>query len=516
MNGAESLVRTLVAGGIEVCFANPGTSEMHFVAALDRVAGMRCVLCLFEGGVTGAADGYARMADKPAATLLHLGPGLANGIANLHNARRARSAIVNIVGEHATYHRAYDAPLASDIEGLARTVSAWLRTGETSATIAADGAAAIAAARAAPGGIATLILPADTAWEPGGPVAAVPAVAPPARVDEAAITAAADALTRGGPALLYLGDRAVRGEGRAIAARIAARTGARVMAMQANARIDRGAGTEPIERLPYPIDAALAALAPYKTLILVGATRPVGFFAYPGKPSLLAPPDCETLTLAAPEEDQIDALERLAEAVGAEAYAGAPRPPRPERPRDGPLDEAGIGQALGAIIPEGAIVCDESISTGRDFFAATHGAACHAWLQLGGGAIGLGIPMAVGAALACPDRKVIGLQADGSALYTAQALWTQARERLDVVTLIWSNRAYAILRAELANVGAQNPGRAAIDMLTLDEPPVDWVALARGFGVEARRVETLADFVDVFGAALGRRGPFLIEVALGG
>jgi len=514
MNGAESLVRTLVAGGVEVCFTNPGTSEMHFVAALDRVEGMACALFLFEGGATGAADGYARMADKPASTLLHLGPGLANGLANLHNARRARSMMVNIVGEHATYHRSYDAPLTSDIEALAGTVSAWTRTGTSAAEIGRDGAAAIAASRTAPGGIATLILPADTAWEPGGGIAPVPVIPDRARAADMAVRQAAEALASGEPALLFLGDRAVRGEGKRIAARIAAKTGARLMAMQANARIDRGAGSVPIERLPYPIDQAIAALAPYRRVILVGATRPVGFFAYPGKPSVLTHEQAETLTLATPEEDQIEALERLAEAVGAPATVEMPIPPRPTLPDSGPLADDAIGPVLGALIPEGAVICDESLTTGRNFFAATHGAAPHSWLQLSGGAIGVGIPLATGAAIAARDRKVVNLQADGSALYTAQALWTQARERLDVVTLIWSNRAYAILRGELANVGARNPGPKALGMLSLDDPPVDWVSLARGYGVEARRVETLPAFIDVFRHALARPGPFLIEVAL--
>ncbi|GJD44943.1 Putative acetolactate synthase large subunit IlvX [Methylobacterium cerastii] len=519
MNGAESLVRTLVAGGVEVCFTNPGTSEMHFVAALDRVEGMACVLFLFEGGATGAADGYARMADKPASTLLHLGPGLANGLANLHNARRARSPIVNIVGEHATYHRIHDAPLTSNIEGFARPVSAWLRMGTTAEAIAADGADAIAAARTAPGRIATLILPADTAWNPGTGVAPVPAIPERARAGDDALKRAVAALASGAPVVLHLSDRAVRGEGRRIAARIADKTGATLLAMAANARIDRGAGTVPIERLPYPIDAAIETLAPFRHVILVGATPPVGFFAYPGKPSLLSAPDAETIVLAHPEEDQIEALERLAEAVGASAEVAPDRMapsagPRPELPTSGALADAAIGQVLGALIPEGAIVCDESITTGRNFFGQTHAAAPHSWLQLGGGAIGLGIPMATGAAVACPDRKVISLQADGSALYTAQALWTQARERLDVVTLIWSNRSYAILRHELTNVGATNPGPKAIGMLTLDDPAIDWVSLAKGFGVEARRVENLADFVDVFRVSLGCRGPFLIEVAL--
>ncbi|RVU16587.1 acetolactate synthase large subunit [Methylobacterium oryzihabitans] len=513
MNGAESLVRTLVAGGVEVCFTNPGTSEMHFVAALDRVEGMRAVLCLFEGGATGAADGYARMADKPASTLLHLGPGLGNGIANLHNARRARSPLVNIVGEHATYHRAFDAPLTSDIEGLARPVSAWVRTGLSARDVARDGADAIVAARTAPGGVATLILPADTAWEEGTGIAPTPAIPERARADDEAIAHAAAALRSGEPAVLHLGDRAVRGEGRRIAARIARKTGAKLLAMTSNARIDRGAGTVPIERLPYPVDPARETLAEFRHVILVGATLPVAFFAYPGKPSALAAPTADVFALATPEQDQIDALERLAAAVGAEAEPEVAPARRPELPTSDRLDPDAVGLVLGALIPEGAIVCDESVTTGRNFFPATHGAAPHTWLQLTGGSIGLGIPMATGAAVACPDRKVIGLQADGSALYTAQALWTQARERLDVVTLIWSNRSYAILRAELANVGA-NPGRKAIDMLTLDDPPIDWISLARGYGVGARRVETLPDFIAAFRDALKQRGPALIEVAL--
>ncbi len=513
MNGAESLVRTLVAGGVEVCFTNPGTSEMHFVAALDKVEGMRCVLCLFEGVATGAADAYARMAEKPASTLLHLGPGLANGLANLHNAKRARSPMVNIVGEHATYHRRFDAPLTSDIEALAGQFSPWLRTSESAATVGADGAEAIAAARTAPGQIATLILPADTAWTEGGAVAPVPAVAPPAKASEEALRAAAEALRSGEPALLFLGHQAVRARGSALAARIAARTGARFLAQGSNARMERGAGRVPIERLPYAVDLALAGLAEVKHLILVGAPPPVAFFAYPGKPSEFAPAACRIHRLAAPAEDQIDALERLAEAVGAPAEAPLRDPPGPELPK-GPLSPETIGRVLGALIPENAVVCDESITTGRNFFPMTHGAPPHDWLQLTGGAIGEGIPLAIGAGVACPDRKVINLQADGSALYTAQGLWTQARENLDVLTLVWANRSYAILRAELANVGAENPGRKALDMLSLDDPAIDWVSLAKGYGVEARRAETLEELIAAFRAGLARRGPFLVEVVL--
>ena len=512
INGAESLVRTLVRGGVEVAFTNPGTSEMHFVAALDRVEGMRCVLFLFEGGATGAADGYARMAGKPASTLLHLGPGLANGLANLHNARRAGSPVVNIVGEHATYHIAHDAPLTSDIESLARPMSSWVKTSPDSRSVAQDGAAAIAAANIPPGGIATLILPADTAWGEGGPVADVPP--PPARptVDEDRLAAAIRALRSGEPCTLLLGDATLRETGLALAGRIAAGTGARLLAATSNARMERGAGRVPIERLPYPVDAAVATLRDIRHLLVIGTTPPVAFFAYPGKPSALAPPDCDVQVLATPAEDGIDVLERLAEAVGAERLPPTASRSRPELP-SGALNPDAIALALANLLPGGAIVCDESISTGRRFFAATHAAAPHDWLQLTGGAIGSGIPMATGAAIACPDRKVVNLQADGSGLYTAQALWTQPRENLDFLTLIWANRSYAILKAELAGVGA-NPGRKALDMLSLDDPPIDWVSLARGFGVDAERVEDLPGFLRGLHAGLSRRGPFLLEVVL--
>jgi acetolactate synthase-1/2/3 large subunit len=514
MNGAESLVRTLVAGGVEVCFANPGTSEMHFVAALDGVPGIRCVLCLFEGGAAGAADGYARMAGKPAATLLHLGPGLGNAIANLHNARRARSPVVNVVGEHATYHVPYDAPLTSDIEGLARPVSAWVRTVRDAGGVGADAAQAIAAASAEPGQVATLILPADAAWNEGGKVGAVPAAPKPALPSAGAIDAAARALKLGPSSMLLIGHKALRAEGLDLAGAIAARTGCRLMAQMSNARMERGAGRVPIDRIPYPVDMALDTLKDVRHLVLAGTHAPVAFFAYPGKPSRLMPEGCEIQTLASPAEDLVGALGALAAAVGAKA-ADAPRqkPAPPELPK-GALTSEKIACVLGALMPENAIVCDESVTTGRGFFPATRGARPHDWLQLSGGAIGLGIPMATGAAVACPGRRVISLEADGSGMYTLQSLWTQARERLDVTTLIWANRAYAILRGELAQVGARNPGRKALDMLSLDDPALDWVKLAGGMGVEGVRAESCEALIDAFRAGLKRRGPFLIEVAL--
>ncbi len=514
MNGAESLVRTLVEGGVEVCFANPGTSEMHFVAALDRVEGVRCVLCLFEGVVTGAADGYARMAEKPAATLLHLGPGLANGLANIHNAARARSPMVNVVGEHATYHLEHDAPLTADIEMLARQYSPWMKTSRSSQAVAADGAAAIAAARTAPGQIATLILPADTAWSEGGPVAVVPPVPAREKVSDEAIEAVAKLIESGDPVLLLLGDKAVRARPLEDASRIVNATGARMMAQTSNARMERGAGRVTVERIPYPVDAAIGKLAGLKHIVLVGAKDPVGFFGYPGKPSRLAPEDCEIHVLAQVEQDQADALARLAERVASDAKPTLTPYRRPEIPYEAPLDPASIAAVLGALMPDQAIVTDESVSTGRNFFPATAGAAPHDWLQLTGGAIGLGIPLATGAAIACPDRQVIALQADGSGMYTLQGLWTQAREKLNVLTCIWSNRSYAILNGELAAVGAQNPGPKALDMLSLRHPDLDWTKMAEGMGVPARRVETVADFADAFREGLAAEGPFLIEVVI--
>ncbi len=514
MNGAESLVRTLVGGGVNVCFANPGTSEMHFVAALDRVEGMRCVLGLFEGVVTGAADGYYRMTDNPAATLLHLGPGLANGLANIHNANKAASGMVNIVGDHATYHRQYDAPLTSDIEGLARPSSHWVKTSPDAMGIAADGAEAVAQARMPPGRIATLILPADTAWNEGsGPVAVPPPVKPQAPSTEAVETAAR-VLRSGEPALILLAGRALREDGLALAGRIAAKTGARIIAQGSNARTQRGRGRVSVERIPYVVDQALKVLAGLKHVILVGSKMPVAFFAYPDKPSVLTPEGCQGHTLARPDEDLIAGLEMLAEAVG---VRGTPAPvvnePRPA-PASGAITSEALGASIGALLPENAVVADEAVTTGRGFFAPTKAANPHDWLSNMGGSIGLGPPLATGAAVACPDRKVVGLQADGSAMYTVQALWTQAREGLDVTTVLFSNRCYQILRGELANVGAGNPGRKALDMLDLGSPDIDWVGLAKSLGVPGARVTDMDGFNRRFAEGLATPGPYLVEVVL--
>jgi acetolactate synthase-1/2/3 large subunit len=514
MNGAESLVKTLSGAGVEVCFANPGTSEMHFVAALDRVGGVRCVLGLFEGVATGAADGYARMADKPASTLLHLGPGLANGLANVHNARRANTPMANIVGEHATYHKQHDAPLTSDIEGVARPFSDWVLTSADSRSVARDGAAAVAAAMTPPGRVATLILPADASWNEADGPAPLPPVEGRASVAPEAISQVVRALQSGEPALLFMGGDALREVGLMLAGRIAAKTGARLLAQTLNARVERGAGRVAIDFLPYPVDAALATLADVRHLVLVGSEAPVAFFAYPNKPSALSPPQCETHTLATPGEDIVGALEALAEELGAPQNAPVQELEKHPLPSGEAITPESAAAAVATLLPEGAIVVDEALTAAAAFMSWTRGAATHDYLQVTGGAIGIGLPLATGAAVACPDRKVVCLQADGSAMYTVQALWTQAREGLDVTTVILNNRSYAILKRELASLGAGDAGRSALDMMELDRPALDWVGLARGMGVEGGRAKTLEELERHFAAGVRSEGPYLIDLVL--
>lgn len=513
MNGAESLVRTLLGGGVDTCFANPGTSEMHFVAALDRIPGIRCVLGLQENVVTGMADGYYRMARKPAATLLHCGPGLANGMGNLHNARRARSGIVNVVGDQATYHRPHDAPLTADTEGMARVFSHWVRTCMTSGEVGRDAAQAIQAAGMTPAQIATLILPSDTSWDEGGAVAEpLPALASPP-IDPSAVERAATALRSGEKTLILLAGHAALAEGQALAWRIAQATGAEVMAGGITAHVARGRGRMPLQRIPYKVDVARKVLAPFKQVILVNAQPPVGFFAYPGKPSLLYAEDARLQTLSRADQDAVAALAALADTLGVPEAAAFDPGPRPSLP-SGAVTPEGLAQAVAALMPENAIVSDESISYGRGFYEHTFAAPPHDWLHLAGGAIGDGLPVATGAAIgAGGERRVIGLQADGSAMYSLQALWTQAREKLPCTTIILSNRKYSILLGEYANVGA-NPGRTAMDMLDLGNPDLNWVRIANGMGVEAAVAEDLETLGDLMKGSFARPGPFLIELAI--
>jgi acetolactate synthase I/II/III large subunit len=513
--GAELLLRTAGEAGVGACFANPGTTELGLVNALDRVPSVRPVLCQFEGVCSGAADGWGRMLDRPALALFHLGPGLANGIANLHNARRARTPLVAIVGDHATWHRAADAPLASDIESLARPVSRFVRTASSAAALGRDAAEAIAASLEGAGGVSTLIVPSDcqNGSAEGAPPAAVtpraPQRAPADRVERAAA-----ALRGGKPAALFLGGRGLRERGIRAAARAAAAAGARAIAECFPARMERGAGLPAVERIPYFPERAAAALAGLRTLVLAGAPEPVAFFGYEGQPSRFAPEGCQVVTLATPEEDVAGALEDLAAALDAPrevAVVAADPGGADAAVPEGPLTPNSVSALLAALQPEGAIVVDEAATTGIGYFRPSATSPRHTLLTLTGGSIGMGPPLATGAALACPDRTVIDFQGDGAAMYTLQALWTQAREGLHVVTLLCANRSYRILEVEQQRAGAR-PGPAAASLTDLARPAVDWVLLARGMGVPGTRVETAAALGEALGRSLAEPGPHLIEM----
>jgi acetolactate synthase I/II/III large subunit len=529
VNGAESLIRTVAAAGVEVCFANPGTTEMHLVQAIDDAGGVRPVLGLFEGVCTAAADGYARMAGRPAMTLLHLGPGMANGIANLHNANRGRTPLLSVVGDHSAAHRGRGAPLESDIEGLARPCSKWVRTSASPGTVARDGAEAVAAALSAPGGVATLIVPADCAWGVAeGPAAPVAPARPPA-VGEGAIEAAAALLRAGAdrPVTLLLGWEALTEGGLRAAGRIAGATGARLQAETFPARVERGGGLPVAPRLPYFPEEATAALALGSSVLLAGAREPIAFFGYPDRPSELVPPGMPVHTLAEPGEDATGALERLAEALDADGrdaaageatagitppVAGAAGPPPPQP--DAPLTPITVSQVIAAGQPEGAVVVDEGLTVSAFYVELSTGAPRHTYLALTGGAIGFGLPAATGAAVACPDRPVIALQADGSGMYTAQALWTQAREGLDVTNLVCANGTYRILLEELSRAGVDDPAPGARSLTSLGDPGLDWVALAAGMGVPGRRATTAAELRSALADALAEPGPHLVEMVI--
>jgi acetolactate synthase I/II/III large subunit len=514
MNGAVSLLQTLINGGIEVCFTNPGTSEMHFVAALDKVEGMRTVLGLFEGVCTGAADGYARMTGKPAATLLHLGPGLGNGLANLHNARRASSPVVNIVGDHATYHLQHDPPLATDIESMAKTVSGWVRTCGDASSVPKDAAAAIAASLKPPGRVATLILPADCCWNESAAPFASPEISKPSSVDPETIDRIAGVLRAGESAVILMADPFLMETPLWLAGRISRATNARLIANRVNSRFQRGAGRVNIARLPYPVRPALEMLQGTKHLVLVGAKPPVSFFAWPNLPNWLTPDGCQIHTLATPEEDGVAALEMLAGAVDApaepEAVQDLKRPPLP----GGKITAEKVWISLAALMPEHAVISDEAVTSSRNADEWMAGAPPHDWLSIMGGAIGQGMPVATGAAAACPDRKVFSMQADGSGMYTLQSLWTQAHENLDIVTVLFANHSYKILAGELSRVGVDWACPKAEKLFDLANPQIDWVKLANGMGVHAERAGTAEKFNAHLKEAIQTHGPHLIEVVL--
>ncbi len=515
MNGAETLISTLADQGVDICFANPGTSEMHFLAALDTPR-MRSVLCLFEGVATGAADGWYRMRDRPASTLLHLGPGLANGLANIHNAKRAGSGMVNIVGEHSLSHLKYDPPLNSDIEGLARPLSHWVRKIESAGAIAWDTANAVRQASAHPGRIATLILPGDASWQDAGAPCPVPPFQSAERKAPSAarIEAIAKILRSGETVMLVLANKATRGRALELAGRIAAGTGCRLGTQFFTARIERGAGRTPLERIPYAVALAADFLKDIRHLVTVETREPVAFFSYPGKPSLLKPESTQVHALVETDEDSELAFEMLAEALGLSSTTplrqAAIETPAPS----GVLTPLSIAHALAASIPENCIVVDESLTTGRETMGYTVGAKPHDLLNNLGGSIGYGTPVATGAALACPDRRVFCMVGDGSAMYTIQSLWTQARENLNVTTIIFANNQYAILKAEYTNMGAGTPGPQAMAMIDIGRPTIDWVAMAKSMGVPGTSVSTAEGFCAALKRSCSESGPQLIEVKL--
>lgn len=513
--GAASLVETAQRAGVEICFANPGTTEMPIVAVLDRTPGLRVVLGLFEGVCTGAADGWGRMQRKPAATLLHLGPGLANGLANLHNARRARTPVVNWIGNHAVGHIGFDPPLNTDVAALAGCVG-WTRSVRSADEMAEASRAAVAAALGPPGRVASLLIPADCQWGSGpAPLTAapLPRLEPP---PAGAIEAAARRL-RGGAAALLLGGSALSARGLRAAARVTAACACPVWIETFPARQECGRHLPHFPALPYFPEQATQALAGLQGLVLAGARDPVAFFAEPDQPSRFRPEAAGLCTLADPESavDAAEALEALAAELGAPAWSPPASRPPACHPGTDPLSPDGLCRILAALIPERAIVVNEATTTGLTW-NAVHAAqaAPHTMLFITGGAIGQGLPNALGAALACPDRRVIAFQADGSGLYTLQALWSMARENVDVTVVVCANRCYRILQIELARAGVAEPGPAARSLTDLRRPEIDWTALAQGFGVPACRVHTELDFSEALRRSFCQAGPSLIEAVL--
>lgn len=514
MNGAQALLQTLVASGVEVCFANPGTSEMQLVAAIGQTEQMRPVLCLYEGVVSGAADGYARMAGRPALTLLHLGSGFSNSLANLHNARRAGSPVVNVVGDHAGYHLQYDAPLTSDLPGIVRWGSHWSEVADSPDALAAAGARAVQAAMANNGQIATVIAPADCAWNDAEAAAAALPPIPPARTDPARVATAVDAIRGSGSCALLLGGRALLAHNLEILGAIAEARGLTLLSVTFPARKQRGAGRVPVQRMPYFSEQAAEVLAPFDQLILVGAPPPVSFFAYPDKASWLTPEGCDLLTLVEAGEDVDGALRGLCDSLEITAAPTRLQERVQHTVSDEQLNPLTLGQIVSNELPENAIVCDEGATAGLAIYLCTDGAAAHDWLTLTGGAIGQGLPLALGAALACPQRKVVALQADGSAMYTLQALWSMAREQADVTVVLLNNRSYAILNIELARVGAGEPNARTLSMLDLSNPDMDFSGIARGLGMRATQARSSSEFRAQFRDAMATPGPCLIEALI--
>ena len=508
MTGAEALVTTLADHGVTACFANPGTSEMHLVTALDREPRIRSVLALFEGVATGAADGFARISGVPAMTLLHLGAGYMNGGANIHNAKRAHVPMINVIGDHATYHQVYDAPLTSDITGIAGPNSIWIKSIDKVADAGRLGAEVFAASYGPEPGPAMLLLPADTAWNEGGVVEAA-RPAPSLRVPVLdAIEAAAKAVKAAKKPVIIINGTALLDEGLQAAARLE-KSGLRVLTDTFVTRQARGAGRFAPGRMQYFAEMAMADLEGVDVMLLAGTSAPVAFFAYPEKPSLLVPEGCEQISLGSYDTDSAAALIALADALGAEDAADVMPLAKPDAP-SGELTPNTIGTSIARHLPKDAIVADDGVTGSLDAYLTTLTAEPHDWLMLTGGAIGIGMPLALGAAIAAPERKVLCLSGDGAGMYTNQALWSMAREGADVVTVVFVNHSYRILNIEMARTGAGTPGPAAQSMLDLSAPEIDWQKLSEAQGVPAETARTAEEFDAAIERAFAADGPRLI------
>ena len=516
MNGAKIILETAKEAGVTVCFTNPGTTEMPLVLAFNSDPSIKTILGLFEGVCTGAADGYGRMLNVPALTLLHLGPGLANGIANLHNARRAKVPLVNLIGEHTTWHRSADPPLAMDIETLSSTVSGWYKTNQYPYTLSQDLADAIAAADY--GQISTLIVPNDNQLAECPNYKIFRPVFSFEPYDSDSIDNAAQILRAHKRTALLLGGRSLRDRGLQAAARIRAATDCDLITEHLPAYIERGAGLPDVVRIPYFPEAAIKLLSRYEAVVIVQTGEPVSFFGYEGYSSYLLGADQIKVRIASPEQDAAEVLEHLCEALGARNDRKIPETilsklNRPDIP-NGQLTPENVCRTVAALQPENAIIVDEGITTSGAYYPLSAGLPRHTFMTTTGGSIGWGMPCALGASVACPERQVINLQADGSAMYTVQALWTEAREGLNITTLICANRSYNILKAELSRIGGASIQPEVFSVIDLESPVINWTNLARGMGVPAVTADTTEGLAKELIRSLSEPGPHLIEMLI--
>ena len=515
MNASDALIKTLINNGAEVVFANPGTSEMHLVAAIDNHPEIRPVLGLFEGVVSGAADGYARMSGKSAVNLLHLGPGLGNSFANIHNANKALSPMLNIVGDHATYHLKYNAPLTSDLDNLAKSVSDWVGRSSSVDDLCNLGNEAWQMANLFPGQISTLIVPADCAWgEYKGKIPAPFKTRSPLKIDDSLVPKSIEILKRKN-SILFIGGKFLDEKCIKLAGQISSTTGCRIVTDTFVSRIRRGAGLPKVEQVPYFSEMAEEFLKNTSGVVFLGTNAPVSFFAYPGKKSYLLSEETEILELCTPGQDGLSALQALSDESDASSINKELIQEKiTEYPTKGKLDSLSIGPLIGALIPEESIISDEAATSSLLVTPHTLGSKPLDWLSLTGGSIGQGLPLAVGAAIAEPDRPVITLHGDGGAMYTIQALWTQARESLNITNIIFVNNSYEILKIEMDRVGAVKTGDRAESMFSLKDPKINWLKLSQSLGVPGFEPSTIEEFTKVFTHSTKNPGPSLIIINL--